>query len=143
LFLLGKKNYRKRKKHFINNFYFSERTNTHVKLEWRPAASYGEVAVAGYKIYVNNRLAANLTHDQLTYTLTNGIACDIYTVHVQTISNEKNIVSPMSRGIQFAWPGMKPGAFRRIDDGQTGSIIVAWEHPQLEDEMEKLIGYKV
>jgi hypothetical protein len=38
---------------------------------------------------------------------------------------------------------MKPGAFKRIDDGQTGTIILTWEHPQLEDEMEKLIGYKV
>ncbi len=143
LFWLGKKKYRKRKKNLIDNFYFSERTHTHVKLEWRPAASYGEVTVIGYKIFVNNRLAAILTHDQLTYTLTNGIACDIYTVHVQALSNDKNIVSPISRAVQFAWPGMKPGAFKRIDDGQTGTIILTWEHPQLEDEMEKLIGYKV
>jgi hypothetical protein len=124
-------------------FYFSERENTHVKLEWRPAASYGELSVIGYKIFVNNRLSAILAHDQLTYTLTNGVPCDTYTVHVQALSNEKNIVSPMSRGVQFAWPGIKPGAFRRIDDGQTGNIIVAWEHPQLEDEMDKIIKYKV
>ncbi len=122
---------------------FSERTNSHVKLEWRPAASYGELTVSGYKVFVNNRLSAILTHDQLAYTLTGGIPCDIYTVNVQALSNDKNIVSPMSRDVQFAWPGMKPGAFRRIDDGQTGTIIVAWEHPQLEDETEKLIGFKV
>jgi hypothetical protein len=124
-------------------FYFSERENTHVKLEWRPAASYGEVTVVGYKIFVNNCLTAVLTHDQLSYTLTNGRPCDTYTVHIQAISNEKNIVSPMSREVRFAWPGIKPGAFRRIDDGQTGNIIVAWEHPQLEDEMDKIIKYKV
>lgn len=88
-------------------------------------------------------MAAILTHDQLAYTLTNGTACEIYTVHVQALTNEKNVVSPMSRSIQFSWPGIKPGAFRRMDDGQTGTIIVAWEHPQLEDEMEKLIGFKV
>jgi hypothetical protein len=99
--------------------------------------------VVGYKIFVNDRLAAILTHDQLSYTLTNGIPCDTYTVHVQSLSNEKNIVSPLSRGAHFAWPGIKPGAFKRIDDGQTGNIIVAWEHPQLEDEMERLIGFKV
>ena len=49
----------------------------------------------------------------------------------------------MSRGVHFAWPGIKPGAFKRIDDGQTGYIIVAWEHPQLEDETEKLKGFRV
>jgi hypothetical protein len=49
----------------------------------------------------------------------------------------------MSRGVHFAWPGIKPGAFRRIDDGQTGYIIVAWEHPQLEDETEKLKEFRV
>lgn len=97
----------------------------------------------GYKIFVNNRLAAVLRQDQLTYTLTNGIACNIYTVHVQALSNDKKIVSPMSRGVQFAWPGVKSGTFRRIDDGQSGDIIVAWEHPQIEDETEKLLGYKV
>jgi hypothetical protein len=127
----------------FTKFYFSERTNNHVKLDWRPAASYGEVTIGGYKIFVNNRLAAILSHDQLTYTLTNGTPCDIYTVHVQALSNDNNIVSPMSRGVQFAWPGIKPGAFKRVDDGQAGTITVAWEHPQLEDEMEKLIGYKV
>ena len=59
------------------------------------------------------------------------------------ISSEKSIVSPISRGVPFAWPGVKPGALRRIDDGQTGNIILAWEHPQLEDEKEKLLGYRV
>jgi len=59
----------------------SERTTNHVKLEWRPAPSYGEIAVVGYKIYVNDRLAAILTHDQLTYTLTNGRPCEKYTVY--------------------------------------------------------------
>ncbi|CAF0725940.1 unnamed protein product [Rotaria sordida] len=121
----------------------SERTTDRVKLEWRPAASYGEITVVGYQIFVNNRLAAILAHDQLTYTLTNGTSCDIYTVHVKALSNDKNIVSPMSRGVQFSWPGIKPGAFKRMDDGQTGIIIVVWEHPQLEDEMEKLIGFKL
>ncbi|CAF2333699.1 unnamed protein product [Rotaria sp. Silwood2] len=121
----------------------SERTTDHVKLEWRPAASYGEIIVVGYQIFVNNRLAAILAHDQLTYTLTNGTPCDIYTVYVQALSNDKNIVSPMSRGVQFSWPGIKPGAFKRLNDGQTGSIIVSWEHPQLEDQMEKLIGFKL
>ncbi|UJR33951.1 hypothetical protein I4U23_021369 [Adineta vaga] len=121
----------------------SERTYTHVKLEWRPAASYGEIAVVGYKIFVNNRLAAILSHDQLTYTLTNGTPCDMYTVHVQALSNEKTVVSPMSRAVQFVWPGVRPGAFKRIDDGQTGAIVVAWEHPKLEDETEKIIGYRL
>ncbi len=128
----------------MNNFdLFSERENTHVKIEWRPAASYGEVAVVGYKIYVNNRLSAVLRQDQLSYTLTHGKACDNYTVHVQALSNDKNIVCPMSREVPFVWPGVKPGAFRRVDDGQSGNITVAWEHPQLEDETEKLLGYKV
>ena len=122
---------------------FSERVKSHVKLQWCQAIGYGDVAVVGYKIYVNNRLAANLRHDQLTYTLTNGRPCEVYTVHVQALSSDKNIVSPMSRGVEFAWPGIKPGAFRRIDDGQTGNIIVAWEHPKFEDESEKLLGYKV
>jgi hypothetical protein len=49
----------------------------------------------------------------------------------------------MSRPVQFPWPGIKPGAFRRMDDGQTGTIVVAWEHPQMEDETEKIIKYKV
>jgi len=49
----------------------------------------------------------------------------------------------MSRGVKFTWPGIKAGAFRRLDDGQTGTVVVAWEHPQLEDQSEKLIGFKV
>ncbi len=105
------------------------------------------MVVIGYKIFVNNRLAAVLRHDQLTYTLTNGKPCDSYIVHVQALSNDKNsdknIVSPMSRDVKFAWPGVKPGAFKRIDNGQMGNIILAWEHPQIEDETEKLLGYKV
>ncbi|CAF4061589.1 unnamed protein product, partial [Rotaria magnacalcarata] len=121
----------------------SERTTDRVKLEWRPAASYGEITVVGYKIFVNNRLAAILAHDQLSYTLTNGLPCDIYIVHVQALSSDKNVLSPMSRGIKFAWPGVKPGAFKRIDDGQTGAVIVVWENPQLEDETEKLLGYRI
>ena len=92
---------------------------------------------------MNNRLAAVLSHDQLTYTLTNGTPCDTYTVHVQVLTHEEKITSPMSRSVQFSWPGIKPGAFRRIDDGQTRAIIVAWEQPQLEDKTEKLLGYKV
>ncbi|CAF3704714.1 unnamed protein product [Rotaria sp. Silwood1] len=120
-----------------------ERTNDHVTFEWRPAPSYGELAVVGYKIYINNRLVAILSHDQLTYTLTNGSACEEYTAHVQALSNDKNISSPMSRGVIFTWPGIKPGAFTRLDDGLTGTVVVAWEHPQLEDETEKLIRFKI
>ena len=114
-----------------------------MKIEWRAAASYGEVGVVGYKIFVNNRLAAILSEHQLSYTLTNGVACDLYTVHVQAVSNKKSIVSPMSRSVNFAWPGIKPGAFRRVDDGQAGTILLTWEPPRLEDETEKLIGFKV
>ena len=49
----------------------------------------------------------------------------------------------MSRGVQFTWPGIRAGALRRVDDGQTGAVVVAWEHPQLEDEMEKLLSFEV
>jgi hypothetical protein len=49
----------------------------------------------------------------------------------------------MSRGVKFTWPGIKPGFFRRLDDGQTGTVVVAWEHPQLEDKAEKLIEFRV
>jgi hypothetical protein len=122
---------------------FSERTSDHVTLEWRPSPSYGELAVVGYKVFINNRLVAILSHDQLTYTLTSGSACEEYTVYVQALSNDKNISSPLSRGIKFNWPGIKPGIFRRLDDGLTGTVVVAWEHPHLEDETEKLIGFKV
>lgn len=124
-------------------FFLSERTTDHVKIEWRPAASYGEVGVVGYKIFVNNRLAAILSQKQLSYTLTNGIPCDFYSVQVQAVGNEKSIVSPMSRSVEFSWPGVRAGAFRRVDDGQTGTILLAWDPPRLEDETEKLIGFKV
>ncbi|CAF1293197.1 unnamed protein product [Rotaria sordida] len=120
-----------------------ERTHDHVTLEWRPAPSYGELAVVGYKMYIDNRLVAILSHDQLTYTLTNGSPCEEYIVHVQALSNDKNISSPMSRGVKFTWPGIKPGTFRRLDDGLTGTVVVAWDHPQLEDETEKLIRFKI
>lgn len=122
---------------------FSERTNDYVTIEWRPAPSCGELAIVGYKIFINNRLTAIVSHDQLTYTLTNGSACEEYTVFVQALSNDKTISSPMSRGVKFTWPGIKPGTFRRLDDGQTGTVVVAWEHPHLEDETDKLIGFKV
>ena len=127
----------------LNMLFFRECTRKRVKIGWCPVASYGEVTVAGYKIYVNNRLKATLDNTQLTYTLTNYAPCNIYTVHVQALSNDKNIVSPMSRAIEFAWPGVKPGAFRRRDDGQTGVVTVVWEPPQLEGENEELRGFKV
>ncbi|CAF4278573.1 unnamed protein product, partial [Adineta steineri] len=82
-------------------------------------------------------------NDQLTYTLTNGSACEEYIVYIQAISDDKNIPSPMSRGVKFLWPGIKPGLFRRLDDGQTGIVVVAWEQPRLEDETDKLIGFKL
>ena len=112
-------------------------------IEWRPSPNYGELTIVGYKVYINNRLVAILSHDQLTYTFTNGSACEDYTVYVQALSNDKNISSPMSRGIKFTWPGIKPGVFRRLDDGQTGTVVVAWEHPQIEDDAEKVIGFRV
>lgn len=121
----------------------SERTSDHVTIEWRPSPSYGELTIVGYKIYINNRLVAILSHDQLTYTFTNGSACEDYIVYVQALSNDKNISSPMSRGIKFTWPGIKPGIFRRLDNGQTGTVVVAWEHPQIEDDTEKVIEFRV
>ncbi|CAF3616975.1 unnamed protein product [Adineta steineri] len=120
-----------------------ERTNDHVTLEWRPAPNCDELTIVSYKIYVNNRLIAILSNDQLTYTLTNGSACEEYIVYIQAISDDKNIPSPMSRGVKFLWPGIKPGIFRRLDDGQTGIVVVAWEQPRLEDETDKLIGFKL
>ncbi|UJR13408.1 hypothetical protein I4U23_000423 [Adineta vaga] len=120
-----------------------ERMHDHVTVEWRPSPTSGELSIIGYKIYLNNRLLAILSHDQLTYTLTTGSACEEYTVHVQALSHDKNIASPLSRGVKFTWPGIKPGIFRRIDNGQTGTVIVDWEHPHLEDETDKLIGFRL
>ncbi|CAF4237631.1 unnamed protein product [Rotaria socialis] len=120
-----------------------ERTHDHVTLEWRPAPSYGELAIVGYKVYINSRLVAILSHDQLTYTLTNGSACEEYIVYVQALSNDKNISSSMSRGVKFSWPGIKPGVFRRLDDGLSSTVVVAWGPPQLEDPTEKIIAYKI
>lgn len=49
----------------------------------------------------------------------------------------------MSRGVKFTWPGIKPGAFRRLDDGISGTVVVAWDPPMLEDPSEKITSYKV
>lgn len=117
--------------------------NDHVTIEWRPAPTCGELTVIGYKVFVNNRLAAILSHDQLSYTLTAGISCEEYLVHVQALSQDPQMTSPLSREVKFTWPGIKPGAFRRLDDGHTGTIVVAWEHPQLEDPNDQLRGYQV
>ena len=127
----------------IREKFSSERTNDRVTIEWRPSPNYGELTIVGYKVYINNRLVAILSHDQLTYTFTNGSACEDYIVYVQALSNDKNISSPMSRGIKFTWPGIKPGVFRRLDNGQTGTVVVAWEHPQTDDDTEKVIGFRV
>ena len=121
----------------------SDRTADQVTLEWRPSPCSNGLTVIGYKLFVNNRLLAILSHDQLTYTLTNGSPCDEYTVHIQALSHDKNISSPLSRGVEFTWPGIKPGAFRRLDDGKTGTVIVAWDHPRLEDETDRLVGFRV
>ena len=122
---------------------FRERTYDHVKIEWRPAAAYGKINVIGYKIFINNRLAAILSDNQLSYTLMKGLPCETYTVHVQALSSDSKIVSPMSRSIQFLWPGIKPGAFRRVDDGQSSIVMLKWDNPTFEDKAEKLLGYKV
>lgn len=112
-------------------------------IEWRPSPTSGELTVIGYKLFMNNRLLAILSHDQLTYTITTGSACEEYIVHVQALSHDKNISSPLSRGVKFTWPGIKPGAFQRLDDGQTGTVIVAWEQPLLEDDTDRLIAFRV
>ncbi|CAF0740560.1 unnamed protein product, partial [Didymodactylos carnosus] len=119
-----------------------DRASDHVTIEWKPATSYGDLAVVGYKIFINNRLAAILSHDQLTYTLSNGTPCETYTVHVQALSNDKTITSPMSRSLEFTWPGIRPGVMRRIDDGQGGPVIMVWDDPKLE-ENDNLVAFKV
>jgi len=121
----------------------SERTHQRVRVDWRPATSYGILSVVGYKIFVNNRLAAILSEEQLSYTLTNGSPCDSYTIQVQALSKDTQILSPMSRPLKFTWPGIKPGAFRRVDDGQTGTILLSWEHPKFEDDAERLIAFRL
>ncbi|CAF0920401.1 unnamed protein product [Adineta ricciae] len=120
-----------------------ERTHDHVTIEWRPSPTSGELTIIGYKLFMNNRLLAILSHDQLTYTITTGSACEEYIVHVQALSHDKNISSPLSRGVKFTWPGIKPGVFQRLDDGQTGTVIVAWEQPLLEDDTDRLIAFRL
>lgn len=128
---------------FIKISISSERTHQRVRVDWRPATSYGILSVVGYKIFVNNRLAAILSEEQLSYTLTNGSPCDSYTIQVQALSKDTQILSPMSRPLKFTWPGIKPGAFRRVDDGQTGTILLSWEHPKFEDDAERLVAFRV
>jgi hypothetical protein len=114
-----------------------------VTVEWRPAISYGTLNINGYKVFVNSRLHATLTPDQTSYTITKGVPCDNFTVYVQALSTNKNVSSPMSRIVQFTWPGIRPGKFRRTGDGQGGLITFHWQHPKLEDPSEKIIQFRV
>ena len=120
-----------------------DRRSDQVTIEWRPSPSPGQLTIVGYKVFVNNRLAAVLSHDQLSYTLTNGHPCTEYLLHVQALSNDPQVTSPLSREVKFIWPGIKPGQFIRLDDGSTNTIVLAWDHPQLEDPDDRIRLYKV
>lgn len=120
-----------------------DRRSDQVTVEWRPSPSPGQLTIVGYKVFVNNRLAAILSHDQLSYTLTNGNPCAEYVLHVQALSNDPHVTSPLSREVKFVWPGIRPGQFLRLDDGSTNTIVLAWDHPQLEDHDDRLRLYKL
>lgn len=114
-----------------------------MKIEWSRPAAYGDLDVIGYRVYVNNRLAATLAANQSSYTLINGTPCDTYNVQVRALTKEKNIDSPLSQTIEFRWPGIKPGTLRRVDDGQQNIVQFCWDHPTVENNSEKLVCFKV
>jgi hypothetical protein len=54
-----------------------------VSIEWVKPTAYGDAAVAGYKVYVNGVAEAQLSADELSFTLTGGVPCKDYVFQVQ------------------------------------------------------------
>lgn len=60
----------------------------YIAIEWMKPRTFGDAAVAAYKVYVNGIVEATLSTDQLSFSFTKGVACREYVFQVQVISSD-------------------------------------------------------
>lgn len=78
------------KKYFTITYCYSVTRTMHTKyisIQWEKPMEFGDVAVTGYKVYVNGVVGANLPADQTTFTFTHGKWCKQYIFQVQVCVN--------------------------------------------------------
>lgn len=59
----------------------------YISIQWEKPMEFGDVAVTGYKVYVNGVVGASLPADQTTFTFTHGKWCKQYIFQVQVCAN--------------------------------------------------------
>lgn len=57
----------------------------YIAIEWMKPRTFGDAAVAAYKVYVNGIVEATLSADQMSFSFTKGVACQEYVFQVQVI----------------------------------------------------------
>ena len=57
----------------------------YIAIEWMKPRTFGDAAVAAYKVYVNGIVEATLNADQLSFSFTKGVACHEYVFQVQVV----------------------------------------------------------
>lgn len=57
----------------------------YIAIEWMKPRTFGDAAVAAYKVYVNGIVEATLSADQLSFSFTKGVACHQYIFQVQVL----------------------------------------------------------
>ena len=55
----------------------------YIAIEWMKPRTFGDAAVAAYKVYVNGVVEATLSADQLSFSFSKGVACQEYVFQVQ------------------------------------------------------------
>ena len=92
----------------------------YIAVEWMKPRSFGDAAVAAYKVYVNGVVEASLGADQLSFSFTKGVACREYVFQVQ----------------------VSPGSHSRDHHGVLKTVrLFAFSHRQKNSDSENAVFY--
>jgi len=57
----------------------------YITIEWMKPRTFGDAAIAAYKVYVNGIVEASLSAEQFSFSYTKGVACREYVFQVQVL----------------------------------------------------------
>ncbi len=115
---------------------------TKIEIRWSEPSVFGDALIAGYKVFINSKLVAQLEPDQLSFEFTKGLMCREYCFQVQALSSLENLDSELSKPLVVLWPGVVPPELECLPATRQNSIRVGWHPPFIAGNV-KLIGYRV
>jgi len=113
----------------------------YITLEWSKPHTYGEAKIIAYKVYVDGKVEAVLSSDQLAFTLSKGEPCHEYSFQVQAICNNDKFSSLVSPPVLAIWPGVMAPGFRQLEN-ENGMARVAWDEAIVAGNL-KVAYYRV